>query len=113
MRSTGKEKLKPPPEILVVKSGRVRAGYRIGKILFGGLPDSQEHRAVIHIIGEHPGTMHHTFSAYISAPGVGTWKKAGIDHNITRVVSGIADTDIQPEFAAKETIEIIAELWKE
>lgn len=108
-----KKRLKLAPEILVIKSGRVRAGYRIGETLFGGLPDSHEHKAIIHIIGERPGTMHHTFSAYISAPSAGVWKKAGIDHNITRVVSGIADTALKPNIAAEETVKIINQLWKE
>lgn len=106
-----KKNLKPAPEILVLKGGRVRAGYRIGEVLFGGLPDSQAHRAIIHIIGERPGTMHHTFSAYISAPNAAIWGKANIDHNITRVVSGIADTALKPDIAAKETINIIDQLW--
>jgi len=108
-----KKDLKLAPEILVLKGGRVRAGYRIGETLFGGLPDSQEHRAIIHIIGERPGTMHHTFSAYISAPSAGVWGKANIDHNITRVVSGIADTAMKPDRAAKETVAIIDQLQKE
>jgi ethanolamine ammonia-lyase large subunit len=108
-----KKNLKLAPEILVLKGGRVRAGYRIGELLFGGLPDSPEHKAIIHIIGERPGTMHHTFSAYISAPNAGVWGKANIDHNITRVVSGIADTALKPGMAAKETINIIDQLWKD
>ena len=108
-----KKGLKPAPEILVLKGGRVRAGYRIGEVLYGELPDAQEHRAIVHIIGERPGTMHHTFSAYISAPKAGTWKKAGIDHNITRVVSGIADTAFKPVLAAQETVKIIDQLWQE
>ncbi len=108
-----KNNLKLAPEILVLQGGRVRAGYRIGETLFGVLSDLQEHRAIIHIIGERPGTMHHTFSAYISAPSAGIWKKANIDHNITRVVSGIADTALKPALAAKETVKIIAQLWKE
>ena len=108
-----KNSLKLAPEILVLHGGRVRAGYRIGETLFGGLPDSQEHKAIIHIIGERPGTMHHAFSAYISAPSADVWKKANIDHNITRVVSGIADTALKPVMAAKETINIIDQLWKD
>ena len=104
--------LKLAPEILVIKGGRVRVGYRIGEILFGELPDSQEHRAIIHIIGERPGTMHHTFSAYISAPSAGIWGKANIDHNITQVVSGISDTALKPDIAAEETVTIIDRLWK-
>jgi ethanolamine ammonia-lyase large subunit len=57
--------------------------------------------------------MHHTFSAYISAPNAGVWGKANIDHNITRVVSGIADTALKPGMAAKETINIVDQLWKD
>lgn len=108
-----KHNLKFAPEILVIQGGRVRAGYGIGETLFGGLPDAKAHRAIIHIIGERPGTMHHTFSAYITAPSAGVWSKAGIDHNITRVVSGIADTAFKPHPAANETVNIINQLWKE
>ena len=106
-----KKNFKLAPEILVLKGGRVRAGYRIGEGLFGGSPDAQEHRALIHIIGERPGTMHHTFSAYISAPSAGVWGKANIDHDITRVVSGIADTALKPALAAAETVNILDQLW--
>lgn len=104
--------LKCGPEILFVEGGRVRVGYRIGEILFGDLQAVREHKAIIHIIGERPGTMHHTFSAYITAPSVSVWKKALIDHNITRVVSGIADTALKPDIAAKETANIIRQLWE-
>jgi len=107
-----KKKLTVVPEILVIKGGRVRAGYRVGEILFRDLPDSSEHKAIIHIIGERPGTTHHTFSAYITAPSGSIWTKAGIDHNITRVVSGIADTALSPRLAAEETSRIIADLWE-
>ena len=107
-----KNHLKPAAQILVIRGGRVRAGYRIGEILFGKLSDPREHRAVIHIIGERPGTMHHTFSAYICAPSARVWKKAGIDHDITRVVSGIADTALKPDTAARETVSIIQELFR-
>jgi ethanolamine ammonia-lyase large subunit len=106
-----KNGLKAAPEILVIEDGRVRVGYRIGEILFGGLPETREHKAIIHIIGERPGTMHHTFSAYITASGTNIWNKAGIDHNITCVVSGIADTALKPGIAAKETIAIVRQLW--
>ncbi len=107
-----KNNLKPASQILVIRGGRVRAGYRIGEILFGERSDPREHRAVVHIIGERPGTMHHTFSAYITAPSASAWKKAGIDHDSTRVVSGIADTALKPDPAARETVNIIQELFK-
>ncbi len=107
-----KKNLTVVPEILVIKGGRVRAGYRIGETLFGRLPASMEHKAIIHIIGERPGTTHHTFSAYITAPSGSVWTRSGIDHNITRVVSGIADTALSPRLAAEETSRIIADLWE-
>jgi ethanolamine ammonia-lyase large subunit len=99
------------PEILVLRHGRVRAGYRIGETLFGGLADAQKPKAIIHVIGERPGTIHHTFSAYISAASTEAWTKAVIDHNITRVVSGIADTALDPASAARETAAILAQLF--
>ncbi|HNY49166.1 MAG TPA: hypothetical protein PLV50_05870 [Smithella sp.] len=48
----------------------------------------------------------------MTAPGAGVWKKGGIDHDITRVVSGIADTALKPEIAARETVKIIDQLFK-
>jgi len=101
------------PELLVLQGGRVRAGYRIGEVLFGNTSNAREHKAIVHIIGERPGTMHHTFSAYITAPAAAVWTKAGIDHNITRVVSGVADTALRPDLAAEETVKILDDLWKE
>ncbi|QSQ27168.1 ethanolamine ammonia-lyase subunit EutB [Pyxidicoccus parkwayensis] len=101
----------PSPEHLLLTSGRVRAGYRVGEALFGGLADSRQHRAIIHIIGERPGTGHHTFSAYITAPTVEVWSQAGrVDHNITRVVSGIALTALTPSLAAPETVRLLQQL---
>ncbi|MBP7765958.1 MAG: ethanolamine ammonia-lyase subunit EutB [Syntrophaceae bacterium] len=105
-------KLRAAPEILVLRGGRVRAGYRIGETLFGQSSDAQSHKGIVHLIGERPGTMHHTFSAYITAPAASVWAKGGIDHNITRVVSGIADTALKPISAAKETAGLLAALWK-
>ena len=38
-----------------------------------------------------------------------TWAQAGVtDHNITKVVSGIADTALDPVTAAKDTVRILA-----
>ncbi|MEE2775161.1 MAG: ethanolamine ammonia-lyase subunit EutB [Acidobacteriota bacterium] len=97
------------PESLVVTGGRVRAGYRIGELLYGGSDDSDRHRAILHVIGERPGSGHHAFSVYITAPDAATWSRAGdIDHNLTKVVSGIADTALDPSRAAVETVELLA-----
>ena len=101
------------PEHIVVTTGRVRAGYRIGEMLYGGLADKSSTRAVVHIIGERPGSGHHAFSAYITAPPVATWAQAGAaDHNISRVVSGIADTALAPARAAVDTVRILKQLAK-
>lgn len=97
---------------IVVRHGRVRAGYRCGELLFGQENDTNRHKGIIHIIGERPGSGHHNFSAYLSAPSVSTWKVKGkLDHNYSKVVSGISDTSLIPELAAKETIKLFSELF--
>ena len=64
----------------------------------------------MHVIGERPGSGHHAYSVYITAAPVSVWADAGrADHNITRVVSGIADTALLPETAAVETVRILRE----
>ena len=108
----------------MVHGGRVRAGYRIGEMLFGESPSppaplpragegsSAARRGIVHVIGERPGSMHHTFSAYITVLPTSTWSAAGrTDHNHTRVVSGIADTALHPDLAAQASVKIIEETW--
>jgi ethanolamine ammonia-lyase large subunit len=98
----------PAPQHFVMTSGRVRAGYRIGELLFGGLAGR---RALLHVIGERPGTGHHTFSVYITAPDGSVWGEADrVDHNITRVVSGIAVTALDPLRGAAETVRVLKTL---
>jgi ethanolamine ammonia-lyase large subunit len=100
-----RESFSPAPEHLVVTSGRVRAGYRIGETLFANLDGN---RAILHIIGERPGTGHHTFSVYITAPQGSVWGTSGaVDHNITKVVSGVATTALAPILAADQTVRIL------
>lgn len=99
---------RPGSRNIVVQSGRVRAGYRIGEILFGGLPD---HRSVLHIIGERPGTGHHTFSVYMTSSPGSVWAQPNqVDHNITKVVSGIAATALDPVKAANDTVRILQQM---
>jgi ethanolamine ammonia-lyase large subunit len=99
--------LRAAPEHLVVTSARVRAGYRIGETLFGGLePDA--HAAIVHVIGERPGNGHHTFSAYITRLPAREWAKAGVvDHCHTRVISNVADTALDPVLAARQTADLL------
>ena len=98
------------PTHVVLTSGRVRAGYQIGEVLFQDAVDAR--RGLIHVIGERPGSGHHNFSAYITAPTGTIWAKGGVvDHDITRVVSGISDTALRPELAAADTVQLLGELW--
>ena len=99
------------PEHVVVTNGRVRAGYQIGERLYGGLPDDGSRRAVLHVIGERPGSGHRAYSVYITAPAVGVWAKRGqVDHDITRVISGISDTSLDPRVAATQTVDLLRQL---
>lgn len=103
--------LKVAPETIVCTSGRVRAGYRAGEVLFGPRSNQQEKCAMLHLIGERPGSEHHSFSVYLSAPAVGTWAKAGkLDHDVTKVVANIADTALTPDVAVAETVGILKQL---
>jgi len=82
---------------LMLNNGRVRAGYACGEILFGQKLSPSKSHCIIHIIGERPGSGHHNFSAYLSVAQSATWNSKGtVDHNISRVVSGISDTAYNP-----------------
>jgi ethanolamine ammonia-lyase large subunit len=94
---------------ILVTSGRVRAGYRIGEMLFGR-SDPNTFRGILHIIGERPGTMHHAYSVYITVATGKVWAEKKIDHDITKLVANIADTALPPKEAAKETVAIIREI---
>ena len=92
-------------ENLVVNSGRVRAGYRIGEKLFG---NAKKPCSLVHIIGERPGTGHRTFSVYFTTANGETWAETGkVDHDITKVVSGIAKTALLPDKAAEEVARLL------
>ncbi len=82
------------PQHLVINAGRVRAGYRVGEELFAGRRGAC---AIVHVIGERPGTGHDTFSAYVTVADGETWStQSAVDHDITRVVSGMAHTALSP-----------------
>ena len=98
---------------ILITHGRVRAGYQCGEILFGDTPASRLAKGIIHIIGERPGSGHHNFSAYLSAPTQMTWSQAGkVDHDISKVVSGISDTALRPELAVAEVVDIFSGLYE-
>ncbi|MGE3519656.1 MAG: ethanolamine ammonia-lyase subunit EutB, partial [Vicinamibacterales bacterium] len=104
LRQTGR---RLSPKRIVVTHGRVRAGYRIGELLFSGLPPA-DRGTIIHLIGERPGNGHHTYSAYVTTLPGAVWAKAGTaDHNHTRVISNIADTALRPQLAARQTAALL------
>ncbi|WP_373691574.1 ethanolamine ammonia-lyase subunit EutB [Hyalangium versicolor] len=99
------------PEHLVIKGGRVRAGYQVGELLFGDKADGLP-RALLHVVGERPGSGHHAFSVYMTAPAGRVWagQERPVDHDITRVIAGISDTSVRPEEAAREAVRILGGL---
>ncbi|WP_018475157.1 ethanolamine ammonia-lyase subunit EutB [Echinicola pacifica] len=95
---------------IVILHGRVRAGYACGEQLFGA--NTEEGKAIIHLIGERPGSGHHNFSAYLTVATAAIWAQQGaIDHNRSKVVSGISDTALVPEKAVTETLTILEQLF--
>ncbi|MCS4096339.1 ethanolamine ammonia-lyase small subunit [Rhizobium sp. BK176] len=94
---------------ILVTGGRVRAGYRIGELLFEKA-DPNSLRGILHIIGEHPGTMHHAYSVYITVASGKLWSEKHIDHDITKLVSNVADTALPAKEAAREILPIIREI---
>jgi ethanolamine ammonia-lyase large subunit len=96
------------PQTIVVRNGRVRAGYRIGEVLFGKLDERESKRIIVHIIGERPGSGHRAYSVYLTPVPVKMWSETGqVDHNVTRVISGVADTQLDPKLAAAETVKLL------
>jgi ethanolamine ammonia-lyase large subunit len=94
---------------IIINSGRVRAGYMVGDILFAKA-DPNKPRAVIHIIGERPGTGQNAFSVYIAAPKGKVWAEKKVDHNIVKVVCGISKQATKPDDAAKQTVKLLKEM---
>ena len=82
---------------VVVAQGRVRAGYHAGELL--GVD------AVVHLIGERPGTGLNTLSAYVTygrdEAGALRWSPA-LDHACTTAVCGINARGKRPEAAVEE-----------
>ncbi len=93
---------------LVMTHGRVRAGYAIGSVLFAHAAPERT-RAIIHIIGERPGTGHHNYSVYIASSSVQAWAEQRVDHDIVWVLSGISDTAVSPAEAAEMTVRMLGE----
>jgi ethanolamine ammonia-lyase large subunit len=68
----------------------------------------------VHVVGERPGSGHHAYSAYLTAPTGKGWAglERPVDHDSTRVIAGISDTSVRPETAAREAVQILGELCR-
>lgn len=106
-----KHKFVIAPERIVVTSGRVRVGYQIGSLLFGEGNETAGKGTVgtlLHIIGERPGSGHRTMSIYMTSVDGRSWGTPGsVDHHVTKVVSGIANTALKPAEAAKQAVALL------
>lgn len=93
---------------IVVRNGRVRAGYYVGCLL--------DVEAVVHLIGERPGTGIDTMSAYLSygrnAAGRSRWGPS-FEHSWTTAVCGIHHRGKRPEAAADEIARLVSRMFEQ
>jgi ethanolamine ammonia-lyase large subunit len=93
---------------VVVRNGRVRAGYDIG-----GRTGAD---VVVHFIGERPGTGLNTLSAYVTygrdAAGHPRWSIT-LPHSATTAVCGIHPKGKPPEVAAAEIARVVGRALSE
>ena len=87
---------------VVIQNGRVRAGYHVGALV--------EADAVVHMIGERPGTGLDTLSAYLTysrdAAGRPRWSP-DLDHAATNAVCGIHREGKPPSEAVGEVARLV------
>jgi ethanolamine ammonia-lyase large subunit len=93
---------------VVVRNGRVRAGYEVGGLVGA--------TAVVHLIGERPGTGLNTLSAYITygrdASGELRWRPQ-LDHSSTTAVCGIHPRGKPPAVAAAEIVRTVSRVLQQ
>jgi len=93
---------------VLVRNGRVRAGYHVGTLL--------DVEAVVHLVGERPGTGLNTLSAYLTygrdAAGRTRWSPE-LDHSCTTAVCGIHPRGRRPEDAADEVAGYVKRMFEE
>jgi len=93
---------------VVVRNGRVRAGYQIGGLL--------EAEVLIHVIGERPGTGLNSVSAYLTygrdIAGRLRWDPQ-LDHACTTAVCGIHPSGKPPEAAAAEIVRAVGRITEQ
>jgi ethanolamine ammonia-lyase large subunit len=91
-----------------ILNGRVRAGYHAGALL--------DVDAVIHLIGERPGTGLNTLSAYLTygrdAAGLSRWSP-DLDHSWTTAICGIHPRGKRPATATLEIARAVKRMFEE
>jgi ethanolamine ammonia-lyase large subunit len=87
---------------VVIQNGRVRAGYHVGALV--------DADAIVHFIGERPGTGLDTLSAYLTygrdAAGRSRWSR-DLDHAATTAVCGIHRHGKAPADAVEELARLL------
>jgi ethanolamine ammonia-lyase large subunit len=90
---------------VVIQNGRVRAGYHVGALV--------DADAVVHLIGERPGTGLDTLSAYLTygrdGAGRSRWSP-DLDHSATTAVCGIHREGKPPVEAVAEIARLVARI---
>jgi ethanolamine ammonia-lyase large subunit len=87
---------------VVIQNGRVRAGYHVGELIGAD--------AIVHLIGERPGSGINTVSAYLTygrdATGRLRWSPY-LDHSSTTAVCGIHHRGKPPDVAVDEIARVV------
>jgi ethanolamine ammonia-lyase large subunit len=93
---------------VVIRNGRVRAGYHVGALI--------DVDAVVHLLGERPGTGLNTLSAYLTYgrddTGAARWHPA-LDHSCTTAVCGIHPRGKRPDVAAAEIARTVVRMFEQ
>ncbi|MEK6303458.1 MAG: ethanolamine ammonia-lyase subunit EutB [Acidobacteriota bacterium] len=93
---------------VVVRNGRVRAGYHVGALL--------EVQVIVHLIGERPGTGLNLLSAYLTygRDKDGGWRwTPEMDHSHTTAICGIHRRGKQPSIAARQVARAVRRMLDE
>jgi ethanolamine ammonia-lyase large subunit len=92
---------------VVIDNGRVRAGYHAGAIV--------DADAVVHFIGERPGTGLDTLSAYVTygrdAAGRSRWS-SDLDHSATTAICGIHRQAKRPAEAVHDIARLLRRIFE-
>ena len=90
---------------MVIQNGRVRAGYHVGALV--------DADAIVHLIGERPGTGLDTLSAYLTygrdVAGRSRWS-SDLDHAATTAVCGVHREGKPPSEAVGEIARLLVRI---